>query len=171
MGEVLGRLFGGQVEVGEDDDPGDRMLEDLSSPAGVGPGVEPLAQLEAQPREHADHAGKEPPRAAERVMVVVGPAQAEAILAGLLHPGGRVARLPVVALDLEDQVARQVGRARQLDHALEGRLGRSRIPSSSSSNRRRRACQRSRAARASRAACGFIRPSRASSPGNGSKPR
>ena len=56
-------------------------------------------------------------------MVVVGPAQAEAILPRFLSPRRRVARLPVVALDLEDQVARQVGRARQLDHALEGRLG------------------------------------------------
>ena len=71
----------------------------------------------------ADEAGEEPPGAAERVMVVVGPAQAEPVLPGLLHPGGRVARLPVLALGLEDQVAGQVGRARQLDDPLQGRLG------------------------------------------------
>ena len=114
--------------------------------------------------------GKEPPRAAERVMVVVGPAQAEPVLPGLLHPRGACCATASTSLDLEDQVARQVGRAGQLDHALE------------QSPRSRRslfvvvepppaACQRSRAARASRAACGFIRPSRASSPGNGSNPR
>ena len=124
VGKVFGRLFGGQVKVGENDDAGDRMLDDLSSPAGMRAGVKPLAQLEPEPGEHADHAGKEPPRAAEGMMVVVGPSQAQPILAGLLDPRRRVPRLPVVALDLEDQVARQVGRARQLDHALEARFGR-----------------------------------------------
>ena len=57
--EVVGRLLGREVEIGEDDDPGDRMLEDLGAPAGVGPGVEPLAQHEPQPREDRDQsAGK-----------------------------------------------------------------------------------------------------------------
>ena len=37
VGEVLGGLLGGQVEVGEDDDPGDGMLEDLGAPAGMRP--------------------------------------------------------------------------------------------------------------------------------------
>ena len=48
VGEVLGGLLGGEVEVGEDDDAGDRVLEDLGTPAGVGAGVEPLAELEAR---------------------------------------------------------------------------------------------------------------------------
>ncbi len=37
VGEVLGRFLGGQVQVGEDDDPRDRMLENLGAPAGVRP--------------------------------------------------------------------------------------------------------------------------------------
>ena len=103
--------------------PGDRVLEDLGTPARVSAGVEPLAELEAQPREHPHEPREEPPGATEGVMVVVRPAQPEPVLPGLLHPGGRVARLPVFALGLEDQVTRQVGRARQLDDALEGRFG------------------------------------------------
>ena len=56
-------------------------------------------------------------------MVVVGPAEAEPVLARLLHGGGVVARLPVLALGLEDEVAGQVGRTGQLDDPLQGRLG------------------------------------------------
>ena len=103
-------------------------------------------------------------------MVVVGPAQAEPVLPRLLHLGGVVPRLPVVALDLEDQVAGQVARARQLDDALERGLG-GVEPLGVVVEPPPPPSQRSRAARASRAACGFIRPSRASSPGNGSNPR
>ena len=69
--------------------------------------------------EHADDAREEPPRAAEGVVVVVRPAEAEPVLPRLLDPGGPVARLPVVALGLEDEVARQVGPAGQLDDAGE----------------------------------------------------
>ena len=87
-------------------------------------GVEALAEQEAEPLEHPDDAREEPPRAAEGVVVVVRPAQAEPVLPRLLDPRGPVARLPVVALDLEDEVAGQVGIAGQLDHAVEGRLGR-----------------------------------------------
>ena len=45
-------LLGGEVEVGEDDDAGRRVLEDLGPPAGVLPGVEPLAEHEAERLEH-----------------------------------------------------------------------------------------------------------------------
>src|SRR5262249_55674225 len=41
----------------------------------------------------------------------------------LLHRGGEIPRLPVVALDLEDQVAGEVGRTRVFDHTLEERSG------------------------------------------------
>ena len=122
VGEVLGGFLGGEVEVGEDDDARDRMLQDLGTPARVCAGVEPLAELEAQPREHAHDAREEPSRAAEGMMVVVGPAQPEPVLPGLLDARGGVARLPVLALGLEDQMAGQVGRARQLDDPLQGRL-------------------------------------------------
>ena len=109
MGEVDVRLVGGQVQVGEDDDAGRGVLQDLRAPAGVLARVEPLAEEEAEGLEHADDAREEPPRAAEGVVVVVRPAEAEPVLPLLLDPGGTVARLPVVALGLEDEVARQVG--------------------------------------------------------------
>ena len=124
MREVLGGFVGGQVQIGENDDSGDGMLQDLRPPAGMGPGVKPLAQLESQPSEHPDDTGEKPSRTAKGVMIVVRPTQTEAILARLLNCAARVARLPVVALGLEDQVARQIDRARQLDHPLESRLGR-----------------------------------------------
>src|SRR5260370_42674184 len=97
------------------------MFEDLGAPAGVGAGVEPLSQHESQPREHRHDAREELSRTAECMMVMVGPAQAEAILSRFLDPRGGVARLPVFALDLEDEMASQVGRARQLDDAIECR--------------------------------------------------
>jgi hypothetical protein len=113
--EVRIQLLGGQVEVGEDHDPRRRVLQDLRPPAGVRAGVERLAQLEPERFEGLHHPREEPARAAEGVVVVVGPAQAQAVLAELLDPRGAVARLPVVALDFEDQVAGQVDRARPVD--------------------------------------------------------
>ena len=101
--------------------PVSRMFEDLRRPSRRAPGVEAFAKLEAQPREHADHSGEEPPGAAERVVVMVGPAEPEPVLAGLLHPGRRVPRLPVFALGLEDQVARQVASSRPARSRVEQR--------------------------------------------------
>ena len=54
---------------------------------------------------------------------MVGPAQAESILAGLLDPRRPVAGLPVFPLDLEDQVASQVGTVGEVDHPGQGCLG------------------------------------------------
>ena len=48
MGEVCRRLFGGQVKVGENDDAGDRVLDDLCTPAGVLARVESLAQAQSR---------------------------------------------------------------------------------------------------------------------------
>ncbi len=58
------------------------------------------------------------------MVVVVGPAQAEPVLPVLLDARGGVARLPVLALGLEDEMAGQVGRTRELDDSLQSVLGR-----------------------------------------------
>ena len=170
VGEVVRGLLGGEVEVGEDHDARRRVLEDLGPPAGMLARVEPLAEQEPRALEHPDQPGEEPPRRAERVVVVVRPAQPEPVLPGLLDPRRAVPRLPVIALDLEDQVARQVGPAGQLDHPGEGGLG-GVEPLGVVVEPPPRPSQSSRAASASRAACGAIRPIRAISPENGSNPR
>src|SRR4051794_29789070 len=110
MSEVVRGLVGGEVEIGEDDDPGRRMFEDLRPPSRMMARVEPLAELEAERPEQANDAGEEPPRATERVVIVVGPTEPEPILPRLLHLCRTVTRLPVRPLRLEDQVAGQVGR-------------------------------------------------------------
>ena len=124
MREVVRGLVGGEVEVGKDDDPGLRLLQDLRTPAGVLARVEPLAEDETKRLEHPDHAREEPPRAAERMVIVVRPAEAEPVLPRLLDLRSAVPRLPVVALDLEDELARQVDRAGQFNHPGERCLGR-----------------------------------------------
>ena len=118
MGEVVCCLVGSQIEVGKDNNPGRRMLEHLRAPAGMGPRVEPLAKLEAQRGENADDAREELPRATERMMVVICPAQTQPVLSRLLNLGRAIARLPVFPLDLENQVACQVTRTRLLDDAM-----------------------------------------------------
>src|SRR5262245_11871301 len=98
------------------------MLQNLRPPSRVLAGMEPLAQLEAEAFEHADDPREESPRAAEGVVVVVRPAEAEAILAHLLRPGRPIAALPVVALDLEDDVTGQVA-PDLLDDPIQDHLG------------------------------------------------
>ena len=48
MGKIGRGLLGGQVKVGKDDDAGDRVLDDLCSPAGVCAGMEAFTQLEPE---------------------------------------------------------------------------------------------------------------------------
>lgn len=59
VGKVVSGLIGGEVEVGEDHDPGRWVLDDLGSPTGVFAGVEPLAEHESELLEHGDHAREE----------------------------------------------------------------------------------------------------------------
>ncbi len=112
VGEVVRGLLGGEVEVGEDHDPGRRVLEDLRPQPACSPAWNRSRSDEPERLEDPDHAREEPPRTAEGVVVVVRPAEPEPVLPRLLHLRRAVARLPVVALDLEDEVARQVGATR-----------------------------------------------------------
>ena len=114
---------GGEVDVSEDHDPGRRVLEDLRPPARLSPRVEPFPGLESERLEHRDQSREEPPGRSVGVVVVVRPAQTETILPGLLDPRREVPRLPVIPLDLENQVAGEVAVPRQIDDSGEGRFG------------------------------------------------
>ena len=122
-GEILRGFIGGEVEVGEDDDAGGGVFEDLRAPAGLFAGVEAFAELEPEGLENPHEAGEETARASEGVMIVVGPAEAEAVLAGFLDLSGSVAGLPVMAFGFEDEMTGEVWRARELDDAIEGLIG------------------------------------------------
>ena len=74
---------------------------------------------------------------AVRVVVVVGPAEAEAVLPGLLHLGGAVAPLPVFALGGEEEVAGGVAAEQRRSRASIS-LRTSSNPASSFSKSRRR---------------------------------
>ncbi len=76
VGEVGRGFIGGEVQVGEDDDAGGRMLQDLRAPAGVISRVKALAKLKAEALKQADDPGKIAPGATERVVIVVRPSQA-----------------------------------------------------------------------------------------------
>jgi hypothetical protein len=146
------------------------MLQDLAPPAAVLARVEALAEDEAQGLEHADHAWEEPPRASESMVVVVRPAEAEPVLTLLLDPGGTVARLPVFALGLEDEVTRQVGPpARSITRASVVSVAS--IPSASVSYRRPTPLPDLARGQGVARRMRLHRPPRASSPGNGSNPR
>ena len=85
VGEVAGDFFGRKIDVGEDHDAGLRLLEHLRAPARFAAGVEPLAAMEAHLFERGDQMRERRAAGAVRVMIVIGPAEAEAILPLVLH--------------------------------------------------------------------------------------
>ena len=106
--EVLRQLFGRHVHIGEDDDPGDGMLDHLRAPARLASGVEPLAALETEVFEKRDQRREARAARTVRVMIVIGPAQPQRILPRFLNPSRPVASQPVLALGDEEQLARAV---------------------------------------------------------------
>ena len=107
-GEINLRFLGQQVHVGEHHDARDGLLGDLRAPAGFGAGVVALAFGKAELQQELHQVHEMLARAAEGVMVVVAPAEAEPVLAMLLNPRGAVAALPIGALGLEEELAGQV---------------------------------------------------------------
>ena len=104
MGEIDEELIRREIDVIEGDYFRDGLLENLRAPAGFAAGVEALAQDEAQFLPHAHEVLEVTARGAIGVVVVIGPTQAEAILAGFLHLSGAVFALPVFALGGEEQI-------------------------------------------------------------------
>jgi hypothetical protein len=108
-GEPLGRkidlsFLRHEVDVGEHHDPAHRLFGDLGAPAGFSPGVKALALVEAEPLKKIHQVGKVCAGAAERMVIVVAPAEPEPILPTFLHLRGAVARLPTPPLFGEEEV-------------------------------------------------------------------
>lgn len=94
-----------QVDIGKDDDAAIRLFEHLGSPAGGLSRVESFAADEAQLLQDRHERCECFAAGSVRVMVMIGPAKAEAILPRFLNAGGTVSRLPVLAFALKEQVA------------------------------------------------------------------
>jgi len=105
MREICRQLIGGEIDIVEGDDAADGMLADLRTPAGLRAGVEALTQGEAEFFPEGDQLREVFAARAVGVVIVVGPAEAQFILAGLLELGGAVAALPVFSLGGEEEVA------------------------------------------------------------------
>ncbi len=165
-----GCLVGGEVEVGEDDDAGRRVLQDLSTPAGLLARRGSVRGAGSRASRRSRSAGERTAGTTDRYDGRGSPSPGRADPAG---PSGLAPRGSATAS------SRARPRRRGDRPGPASRPARSRgpewprwrrSPRSSSSNRRLRPSQSSRAARASRAACGAIRPIRAISPENGSNP-
>ena len=106
--EVLREFFRGHVHVGENDDASDGMLDDLGTPTGVESRIEPLATDEAESFQERDQWREARAARTIRVVIVIGPAEAESVLPSLLYSSRLVATEPVVALGGEEQLARAI---------------------------------------------------------------
>ena len=161
-GEINLRFLRHQVHVGKDHNARDGLLGDLRAPAGFGAGVVALAFGKAQLQQELHEVHEVLAGTAEGVMVVIAPAEAEPVLAMLLHPPGAVAALPISALGFEEQLAGQVA-SDQAKDAVEGLVG------GAGSLRRRWGTNAGASATSSRALMMFASSSRLS--GAGTKPR
>jgi len=131
------QLIGSQVNVIEGDDVGDGLLENLRAPAGFAAGIEALADGKTEFFPQADESGEIAARGAIGVVIVIGPAEAEAILAGFLGLGSAVFALPVFALGVEENVAGAIDAISAIE-ASRRRWARANPASSSSKLRFRR---------------------------------
>ena len=115
--EVQLRFIRHQVHVRKDYDARDGLLGDLRAPAGFRPSVVAftLGKPQLQQEHHQVHEVRA--GAAEGVMVVVAPPEAEPVLALLL-----IATLPVGTLGFEEQLASQVA-SDQVQDPVEGLTG------------------------------------------------
>jgi hypothetical protein len=109
VGEIGEEFFGGEVDIVEGDDAGAGVFHDLGAPAGFAAGVEAFAAFEAEFFEETDEVAEINAGGSVSVVVVVAPAQAQAILAGFLDLGGAVAALPEFAFGGEEKGAGLVG--------------------------------------------------------------
>ena len=123
--EIQLRFLRHQVHVGKDHNARDGLLGDLRAPAGFGAGVVALALGKAELQQELHQVHEVLAGAAEGVMVVIAPAQAELVLAMLLHSPGAVAALPISALGFEEQLAGHVAvrPGRGPDRGFGGRRG------------------------------------------------
>src|SRR5579871_5396621 len=104
VGEIDVQLLRGDVQIGEDDDPADRVLQHLRPPSRFGPRIEPLAGEEAQGMPELHQCAECGAGAAVGVVVVIRPTEAERLLLGILPLRRAVAGQVVVPLGGEELV-------------------------------------------------------------------
>ena len=97
-----------EVHVAKRHDAFDGLFENLRAPAGLRAGIVTLAALEAQLLQRAHEIDKVGAGTTERVVVVVRPAEAQSVLAFLLHPGGAIPAPPIGPLLPEENVAGEI---------------------------------------------------------------
>src|SRR5262245_43305607 len=93
--EINLRFFRHQIHIGEDDDTGDRLFRDLSAPAGFGTGVVALALLETELQQEFNQVHEMFARTAERMVIMISPAETKAVLAALLNLSGAIPFFPI----------------------------------------------------------------------------
>ena len=86
-----------QVHVRKNRDANERLLGNLRAPPGFGPGIIAFAFLETQREQKFVQIHKKLARTAERMMVVVAPAEAKLVLAEFLDARGTVPVFPIRA--------------------------------------------------------------------------
>src|SRR5205807_2055142 len=101
-------FFRHQIHIRKHHNPRNRLLGNLRAPSGFGPGVIALALLESKSKQKFIQVHEVLARTAKRMMVVIPPAEAENVLALLLHAGGAISRLPIMTLGLEIKLARNI---------------------------------------------------------------
>src|SRR5207248_8074502 len=104
-GEVDFGFFGLEVHVAKSDNAFDWLFEDLRAPTGLRASIVTFAAFEAELLKRAHQIEEMTPRGAKGVMIVIGPTEAELVLARFLDVRGAIAALPISALLLEDDVA------------------------------------------------------------------
>ena len=128
VGEIAGDFFGRKIDVGKDHDARLRLLDHLRAPTRFAAGVEPFAAVETHQFQDRDQVRERRPAGAVRVMIVIRPTEARAVLPFVLHAAGAVAALPILAFGGEEQIARPIGaelvgrRCEQFDALPEIRL-------------------------------------------------
>lgn len=104
-GKVNLRLVGFEVHIAKGNNSLDRLFEDLRAPTGLRTGVVTFPAFEAEFLQALHQIDEMIARRAERVMVVIRPAEPKAVLAAFLHLRGTVAALPIEALLGKDHMA------------------------------------------------------------------
>src|SRR3954470_10438161 len=96
VGEISSDFLRREIDVGENDNASLRLLDDLSAPARLAAGIKTFAAVETHLLEDCDQVRERLAAGAVRVMIVIGPTKAEAILSFVLQPPGSVTVCPIL---------------------------------------------------------------------------
>ncbi|MCA9101765.1 MAG: hypothetical protein KDA63_11470 [Planctomycetales bacterium] len=122
VGKITGNFVRRHIYVREDDEPRLCLFEHLSSPAGLLAGIEAFAARKTERLQHLDEQVEAVATGAEGVVVVIGPAEPQLLLEGVLNTGCVIATHPVGAFGGEKQVAGSRG-AQVVDRGLDNLSG------------------------------------------------